>query len=81
MNVWVGAGGVYARAGQGVQGRDRPRRPRVDLKTDVYLHELQDEHASSSAAKPSAQPDGVGCANLFRAITISLLESGKILHK
>ena len=27
---------------------------------DVYLHELPDEHASSSAAKPSAQPDGAG---------------------
>uniref|UniRef100_M8CD47 Uncharacterized protein n=1 Tax=Aegilops tauschii TaxID=37682 RepID=M8CD47_AEGTA len=53
-------GGVCARAGQGVQGRDRPRRPRVDLKTDVYLHELPDEHASSFAAKPSAQPDGAG---------------------
>ena len=58
MCVWVGAGGVCARAGQGVQGRDRPRRPRVDLKGKSFQKNMQ------AAPLPSHQPNQMELAVL-----------------
>lgn len=45
-----------------IHGNDQPMRSSDGGETteDVYLHELPEEHASGSPAKPSAQPDGAG---------------------